>query len=104
VGIAIGGSSSSTAQVMETADITLMSDDLRHLPFVVRLSRAMMNTIRANVVFSLGIKLLILLLVLLGLGTMWMAVIADVGTALLVTLNGIRLLDRPKNMLGQAQR
>jgi Cd2+/Zn2+-exporting ATPase len=64
----------------------------------------MMNTIRANVVFSLGIKLLILLLVLLGLGTMWMAVIADVGTALLVTLNGIRLLDRPKNMLGQAQR
>lgn len=99
VGVAIGASSGGTAQVMETADITLLSDDLRQIPFVVKLSRATMRTIRANVGFSLGVKLLFLLLVLLGRGTMWMAVVADVGTALLVTLNGIRLLNRPKYIL-----
>ena len=91
VGIAIGGATG-TAQAMETADITLMSDDLRQLPFAIRLARATMQTIRANVVFSIGIKLVFLVLVLLGVGTMWMAVLADVGTSVLVTLNGMRLL------------
>ncbi|MEM7346717.1 MAG: heavy metal translocating P-type ATPase, partial [Chloroflexota bacterium] len=55
IGIAMGGAGS-TAQAMETADITLMNDDLRQLPFALRLSRATMNTIRANVIFSIGIK------------------------------------------------
>ncbi|MBV7327242.1 heavy metal translocating P-type ATPase [Chloroflexi bacterium TSY] len=91
VGIAVGGAGSTT-QAMETADITLMHDDLRQLPFALRLSRATMRTIQANVVFSIGIKLIFLVLVLLGLGTMWMAVLADVGTSVLVTLNGMRLL------------
>ena len=94
VGIAIGGAGSTT-QAMETADITLMHDDLRQLPFALRLSRATMNTIRANVIFSIGLKLLFLVLILFGWGTMWMAVLADVGTSLLVTLNGMRLLNRP---------
>jgi Cd2+/Zn2+-exporting ATPase len=80
---------------METADITLMGDSLKKLPFAIRLSRAAMNTIRANVAVSIGIKLVFLVLVLLGLGTMWMAVLADMGTSLLVTLNGVRLLKRP---------
>lgn len=95
VGIAMGGALGGTAQAMETADITLMSDDLRRLPFAFQLSRATMRTITANVVFSLGIKLAFLIVVLLGFGTMWMAVLADVGTSLLVTLNGMRLLRRP---------
>jgi Cd2+/Zn2+-exporting ATPase len=77
---------------METADVTLMSADLRQLPFAVRLSRAAMRTIRINVALSIGIKLAFLVVVLLGWGTMWMAVLADMGTALLVTLNGMRLL------------
>jgi Cd2+/Zn2+-exporting ATPase len=47
------------------------------------------------VAVSIGIKLVFLILVLLGLGTMWMAVLADMGTSLLVTLNGVRLLKRP---------
>lgn len=51
-----------------------------------------MRTITANVVFSIGIKLIFIVLVLAGLGTMWMAVLADVGASLLVTLNGMRLL------------
>jgi Cd2+/Zn2+-exporting ATPase len=91
VGIAIGN----TAQAMETADVTLIGDSLKKLPFAIRLSRAAMNTIRANVAVSIGIKLVFLVLVLLGFGTMWMAVLADMGTSLLVTLNGVRLLKRP---------
>jgi Cd2+/Zn2+-exporting ATPase len=55
-----------------------------------------MRTIWVNVALSIGIKLVFLLLVLLGVGTMWMAVLADMGTSLLVTLNGMRLLRRPK--------
>jgi Zn2+/Cd2+-exporting ATPase len=89
VGIAIGN----TAQAMETADITLMNDDLSRLPFALRLSRATMRTIQVNVALSIGIKLAFVALVLGGLGTMWMAVLADMGTSLLVTLNGMRLLN-----------
>ena len=95
VGIAIGGGHGGTAQAMETADVTLMSDDLGRLPFLLRLSRAMMATIYTNVALSIGVKLAFLVLVLFGAGTMWMAVLADVGVALLVTLNGMRLLGRP---------
>ncbi len=91
VGVAIGR----TAQAMETADVVLLGNDLRQLPFALKLSRAAMATVRANVVLSIGIKLIFLVLVLLGMGTMWMAVLADVGTSLLVTANGMRLLRRP---------
>jgi Zn2+/Cd2+-exporting ATPase len=96
VGIAIGGAGGGTAQAMETADITLLGGDLRQLPFLFRLSRATLGTIRANVAAALGAKALVLALIVAGLGTMWMAVLADVGIALLVTLNGMRLLRRPK--------
>jgi Cd2+/Zn2+-exporting ATPase len=92
VGIAIGGAHGGTSQAMETADVTLMSDDLGQLPFALRLSRAAMRTVGANVALSLGIKLAFLALVLAGLGNLWLAVLADVGAALLVTLNGMRLL------------
>ena len=91
VGIAIG----SSPQAMETADVSLMANSLEQLPFAVALSKAAMRTIRANVVLSIGIKAVFFLLVLAGVGTMWMAVLADMGTSLLVTLNGVRLLERP---------
>jgi Cd2+/Zn2+-exporting ATPase len=93
VGIAVGGASK-PSQAMETADITLMGEDISRLPFAVSLSQAMMRTIYFNVAFSIGIKLVFLLLVLAGLGTMWMAVLADMGASLLVTLNGMRLLNK----------
>ena len=92
VGIAIGGAHGGSNQAMETADVTLMSDDLRQLSAALRLSRAALRTVRVNIALSIGIKLVFLALVLAGLGTMWMAVLADVGVALLVTLNGMRLL------------
>ncbi|MCB9131333.1 MAG: heavy metal translocating P-type ATPase [Anaerolineales bacterium] len=91
VGIAIGN----TAQAMETADVTLMRDSLLPLPFAIRLSRAAMRTVKVNVAFSLLVKFVVFVLVLAGTGTMWMAVLADVGMSLLVTLNGMRLLRRP---------
>jgi Zn2+/Cd2+-exporting ATPase len=92
VGIAVGGELGGTDQARETAGITLMSDDLRTLPRTIRLARATMRTVRANVAFAIGVKLAFLVLVLLGMGTLWMAVLADVGATLLVTLNGVRLL------------
>ncbi len=92
VGIAIGGAQGGTGQAMESADIVLMNDDMGRLPYIYRLSRATRNTIWFNIAFSIGIKLIFMMLVIMGLGTMWMAVLADVGTSLLVTLNGMRLL------------
>jgi Cd2+/Zn2+-exporting ATPase len=92
VGIALGR----TAQALETADIVLLGDDLRQLPFAVRLARQAMNTVRANVALSIGIKLVFFILVLIGTGSMWLAVLADVGTSLLVSLNGMRLLRSPR--------
>ena len=92
VSIALSGQAGGTAQAMETADVVLMRDDLHLLPFAVRLSHATMQTIHANIVFALGSKLIFLILVLLGMGSLWLAVIADMGASILVTLYGMRLL------------
>ncbi|RME84197.1 MAG: cation-translocating P-type ATPase [Caldilineae bacterium] len=92
VGIALG----TTAQALETADITLMRDSLAAVPYAVELSRRTMRTVYVNVAASLLIKFLFFVLVLAGAGTMWMAVLADMGTSLLVTLNGMRLLYQPR--------
>ena len=89
VGIAMGGAGSD--QAMETADVVLMGDDLGQLPFLVRLSRRTKATITANVIFALAAKALIFGLAAAGLATLWMAIAADVGTSLVVILNGMRL-------------
>ena len=90
VGIAMGGAGTDTA--LETADVALMGDDLKKLPFIVNLSRKTLKIIKQNITFSLGIKLLALLLVLPGWLTLWIAIVADMGATLLVTLNGLRLM------------
>ncbi len=90
VGIAMGGAGTDTA--LETADIALMADDLRKLPFTIKLSRKALNIIKQNITFSIGIKLVALLLVVPGWLTLWIAIFADMGATLLVTLNGLRLL------------
>ncbi len=90
VGVAMGGAGS--AQAMETADIALMADDLTQLPFAVRLSRFARRLIQQNVALSFGMKLLFMLLALFGAASLWMAVFADVGMAVIVTLNGMRPL------------
>jgi len=90
VGIAMGAAGTDTA--LETADIVLMGDDLAKLPYTVRLSRKALRIIRQNVAFSLLIKLAAVLLIVPGWLTLWMAVFADMGATLIVTLNAMRLL------------
>ena len=90
IGFAMGAAGTGTA--IETADVALMDDDLRKLPRFVRLSRDTHTLLVQNIVIALGIKAVFLVLTLAGLGTMWMAVFADVGASLLVVGNGLRLL------------
>jgi Cd2+/Zn2+-exporting ATPase len=90
VGIAMGAGG--TAQALETADVALMGDDLSQLPAAVRLGRRAVQTIRFNIWFALIIKAVFLLAAFFGVATLWMAVFADMGASLLVTLNGMRLL------------
>lgn len=90
VGIAMGGAGTDTA--LETADIALMNDDLNKLPFTINLSRKTLRIIKQNITLSIVVKLLALLLVVPGWLTLWIAIFADMGMALIVTLNGLRLL------------
>jgi Cd2+/Zn2+-exporting ATPase len=90
VGIAVGGVHS--AQAMETADIVLMDDTLKGLPFIFRLAEKVHRLVRQNVAFSLITKLAFLILAVLGQATMWLAVLADMGVSLLVVFNGMRPL------------
>jgi Cd2+/Zn2+-exporting ATPase len=90
VGIAMGGAGS--AQALETAHVVLMQDDLTHLPEAVRTARRTQSIIKQNIAFSLALKAVFLMLTLPGLATLWMAVFADMGASLLVTLNGMRML------------
>lgn len=90
VGVAMGAMGSDTA--IETADIALMGDDLLKLPALIRLSRATLATIRANITFSLAVKAVFLALTLVGVVNLWLAILADTGAALLVIANAMRLL------------
>jgi Cd2+/Zn2+-exporting ATPase len=90
IGFAMGATGTGTA--IETADVALMDDDLRKLPRFVRLSRDTHSLLIQNIAMALGIKAVFLVLTLVGMGTMWMAVFADVGASLLVVGNGLRLL------------
>jgi len=90
LGIAMGGAGSHHA--MEVADIVLMGDDLAQLPTAVAISRKTQRVITENIMLSLGLKLAFLALAIPGFATLWMAVLADVGATVLVTLNGMRML------------
>lgn len=90
VGIAMGAAGTDTA--LETADIALMADDLTKLTDTIILSRKTLGIIKQNIAFALIVKGLILLLVIPGWLTLWLAVIGDMGSSLLVTLNAMRLL------------
>ena len=90
VGIAMGHSG--TAQAMETADVVLMNDDLRRVPLALRIARKNRALVKQNIALSLGLKLAFLVLASSGFATLWLAVGADVGATLLVTINGMRML------------
>lgn len=90
VGIAMGAGGTDAA--LETADIALMTDDLRKLPWLLRHSRRTRGVIMQNIGLSLGIKAVFLALAIPGLASLWMAIAADMGASLIVTANGLRLL------------
>lgn len=90
VGFAMGLLGSDAA--IEAADIVLMDDDIRKIAKVVQIARKTMRIVRANVVFAIGVKLLILVLSVFGLASMWAAVFGDVGVACLCVLNSMRAL------------
>ncbi|GAB2452488.1 heavy metal translocating P-type ATPase [Cupriavidus yeoncheonensis] len=92
IGFAMGAAGTDTA--IETADVALMDDDLRKIPAFVRLSRRTSRILWQNITLALGIKALFLALTVAGMGTMWMAVFADMGASLLVVFNGLRLARR----------
>jgi Zn2+/Cd2+-exporting ATPase len=92
VGFAMGAAGTDVA--LETADVALMRDDLPKLAEAVRLSRAAERIIKQNVVVSIAIKGLFVVLAPFGLVALWLAVLADMGTSIAVTLNGLRLFRR----------
>ena len=90
VGIAMGGLGSDAA--IEAADVVLMDDDPRKISLAVKIARHTIRIAHENVTFAIGVKVAVLILATVGLGTMWMAVFADVGVTVLAVLNAMRAL------------
>jgi Cd2+/Zn2+-exporting ATPase len=93
IGIAMGTGGSDAA--LETADIILVKDDLKSLPYLKKLSKLTLRIIKQNIAIALGLKIIFLALAIPGLATLWMAVFADMGASLLVIFNGLRTLKSP---------
>ena len=90
VGIAMGALGSDAA--IEAADVVLMDDKPSKIAQAVRIARRTLRIARENIIFAIGIKVLVLVLATFGLATMWMAVFADVGVTVLAVLNAMRAL------------
>ncbi len=88
LGVAMGGIGSDAA--IEAADVVLMDDDIGKLSVGIRIAKNTRAIVRQNIAFALGIKMLVLVLSTVGMATMWMAVFADVGVAVLAILNAMR--------------
>ena len=90
IGISMGGVGSSSA--IEASDVVIMTDELSKILDGISISKKTNRIIKQNLIFAIGVKILVLLLSILGVANMWQAVFADVGTTLITILNTIRIL------------
>jgi len=90
IGIAMGGVGSDAA--IEAADVVIMTDEPLKIVSAIKIAKKTRTIVMQNIVFALGVKLIILVLVAFGLGTMWEAVFGDVGVALIAVLNAMRAM------------
>lgn len=91
IGIAMGSLGSDAA--IEAADVVIMDDDIRKIARVIKISKKTMSIVKENIVFALGVKGVILVLSAFGMASMWAAVFADVGVAVIAILNSMRTLN-----------
>ena len=90
IGIAMGAMGSDAA--IEAADIVLMDDKPSNIARAIRIARKTMSIAWQNIIFALGVKLIVLILAALGIANMWLAVFADVGVAIIAILNAMRCM------------
>lgn len=90
IGISMGGVGSSSA--IEASDVVIMTDELSKILEGIKVSQKTARIIKQNLIFAIGIKILVLILSVLGVASMWQAVFADVGTTLITIFNTIRIL------------
>ena len=94
VGIAMGALGSDGA--IDAADVVLMDDDPRKIALAMKIARHTIHVAHENVIFAIAVKMAVLVLATIGLGTMWMAVFADVGVTVLAVLNAMRTLKKSR--------
>ncbi|HWJ03373.1 MAG TPA: HAD hydrolase family protein, partial [Verrucomicrobiae bacterium] len=90
IGIAMGGLGSDAA--IEAADIVIMTDEPAKIPVAIKIAKRTRSIVLQNIGFALGVKVIVLILGAGGLATMWEAVFADVGVALIAILNSMRVM------------
>ena len=94
IGIAMGAMGSDAA--IEAADVVLMDDKPSNIARAIRVARKTMRIVWQNIVFALGVKLIILVLAASGIANMWLAVFGDVGVAIIAILNAMRAMNASK--------
>ena len=90
VGIAMGAMGSDAA--IEAADVILMDDDPGKIPTAIKVSKKCLRIVKENIYFSIGVKIIVLILGALGLASMWAAIFADVGVTIIAVLNAMRCM------------
>ena len=95
IGIAMGGVGSDAA--IEAADIVVMTDELSKITTAINISKKTIKIVKQNIVFALGVKILVLILGAFGISGMWEAVFADVGVSVIAIINAMRTLRKTKH-------
>lgn len=90
IGIAMGGIGSDAA--IEAADIVIMTDEISKIPIAIDISKRTLKIVKQNIVFAIGVKVLVLILGALGISGMWEAVFADVGVSVIAIINAMRAM------------